>query len=122
MTAKMYFSIVIGVGLLISGLTWGGFQLVGHFTHQDPAFVCNPTPDEQCPSPAFLVDFNHLKSLNEEIAKESQSPAILSHQAKIDESNGLYHRLEQEIPPGWKYDPGKQRLVKAHVPESQKAH
>lgn len=122
MTPKLAVLVVLVAGVLVGGLTWGGFQIVGHFTHSDPSFYCNPTPDEQCPSHAFLLDFNHLKSLNEEIEKESRSSAILSHQAKIDESNGLYHRLEQEIPPGWKYDPQKQRLVKAPVTVPQKTN
>lgn len=70
-------------------------------------YKCVAGPDEQCASDLWYADWARLKGLQDKY-KPPQPVA--------DEMVGLATRLQQQVPPGYSWDVGKERFVRTPVP------
>lgn len=74
---------------------------------------CNAIGDEVCPSPEFLIGFDRLKELNEEIAKAETTEAIQALNSKKREARGLLGELKDAMPPGYDFNGDNRKFVKS---------
>lgn len=74
-----------------------------------PDYKCVAGLDEQCASDLWYTDYQKLRGLQ----KQYNAP-----QEVADQMSGLAMRLNQQMPPGFNWDEGKQRFVRIPHPLS----
>jgi hypothetical protein len=74
---------------------------------------CVAELDEKCPTPEWMASYEHMKKLAAPYTP--QPPAPMPQDIK-DLVDGISGRLFREIPPGYDFNPQKEKFVKKAMP------
>lgn len=106
----------IALAVLVLGVIVGAsLYFRSHSTAASAGYsysACVPATDEACPTDAWYADYERLRSLNDAITRDQQSPAWRVMQDKVDQSAGIATRLRSQIPQGFDWSVAKKRFVR----------